>query len=444
MPMTMSFVHITNIIMTIFSVWTMILLVYQIVIGFFGYGKKKNSYEPHDPKLKYLILVPAHNEEKVIGDIIRNLQSMDYPKELYDFYILADNCTDNTAGIAAELGANVLESHKEGPDAPTGKPIALQKALEALPDYADKYDLVMFFDADNLMDTGMLREVNSQFLSMNDNVQVVQCYLGCKNRKGLVALFYYMSYTITNRFFQLAKSRLGLNCVIGGTGFAIRSGYLKQRGGWTSMSLTEDFEMQIQATCEGKQIAWNHNVRIYDEKPTRFKASFRQRVRWAQGHWFVTFRNTKSLFQALFHKTISFSEFVSTFFYMYSLTPFVILFIQLLIGIIELILMLTGAIPMELEIPTFSAWISSNWFSLLLFFYSFFLLFFIAEWQDNQIKTRLIDVPVMLLSLLMNTFVAGFAQVVGLVLHRRQNHWVKTEHNIQQNQQEMLKNLKKL
>ena len=48
---------------------------------------------------------------------------MEYPRELYDFYILADNCTDKTVEVARRMGANVLESHKEGPDAPTGKPV---------------------------------------------------------------------------------------------------------------------------------------------------------------------------------------------------------------------------------------------------------------------------------------------------------------------------------
>lgn len=123
---------------------------------------------------------------------------------------------------------------------------------------------------------------------------------GLQNRKGMVAMFYYMTYTITNRFFQYAKSRLGLNSVIGGTGFAVSAKYLYKRGGWTAMSLTEDFELQIEATCDGKRILWNNNVRIYDEKPTRFYASFRQRTRWAQGHWFVAFKNTGRLFRALF------------------------------------------------------------------------------------------------------------------------------------------------
>ena len=195
------------------------IMVYQIVIGFFGFRKAKKDYKDHDPESRFLVLVPAHNEEKVIGDIIQNLNDMDYPKELYDFYIIADNCTDNTAEVARNLGAKVIETRKESEDAPTGKPIALKKALQAVGDYQDRYDLMMIFDADNLMDTNMFREVNSQYLDKG-KPDFIQCYLGAKNKKGVVAWFYYTGYTLTNRFFDLAKYRLGLNCAIGGTGFA--------------------------------------------------------------------------------------------------------------------------------------------------------------------------------------------------------------------------------
>ena len=164
--------------MTVLSAWLVVLMFWQIAVSFFGFSKHTKNYKDHDPQMRFLVLVPAHNEEAVIGDIIDNLSHMDYPREMYDFYILADNCTDRTAEVARSMGANVLEFFKDGPDAPTGKPIALQKALNALEGYQDKYDLVMFFDADNLADPGMFREVNSQYLDAGDDVVAIQCYLG--------------------------------------------------------------------------------------------------------------------------------------------------------------------------------------------------------------------------------------------------------------------------
>ncbi|MEG1569885.1 MAG: glycosyltransferase family 2 protein, partial [Clostridia bacterium] len=192
-------VDIVEGLMGIMSGWLVIMLGYQLFISFFGFKRNTKDYQDHAPQMRFLVLVPAHNEEAVIADIIDNLDHMEYPRELYDFYILADNCTDKTAEVARGLGAYVLESHKESEDAPTGKPIVLQKALNSLGDYHLKYDLVMFFDADNLVDPNMFAEVNSQYLSANGEADIIQCYLGSKNKKGLVALFYYMTYTITNR-----------------------------------------------------------------------------------------------------------------------------------------------------------------------------------------------------------------------------------------------------
>ena len=75
-------------------------MIYQIVLGLFGFRKETKDYADHDPESRFLVLIPAHNEERVIGDIIRNLEEMDYPRELYDYYVIADNCTDRTAETA--------------------------------------------------------------------------------------------------------------------------------------------------------------------------------------------------------------------------------------------------------------------------------------------------------------------------------------------------------
>ena len=424
------FAAFIEILMGVMSDWLVLMLVWQLVISFFGYKRNTKDYQDHDPQMRFLVLVPAHNEEAVIGDIIDNLSNMEYPREMYDFYILADNCTDHTAEVARSKGANVLEFFKDSPDAPTGKPIALQKALNALEGYQDRYDLVMFFDADNLIDPDMFREVNSQYLDADGKADIIQCYLGAKNRKGMVALFYYMSYTITNRFFQYAKSRMRLNSVIGGTGFAVSAPYLYQRGGWTAMSLTEDFELQIEATCEGRRILWNNNVRVYDEKPTRYRASLRQRTRWAQGHWFVAFKNTGRLFKALFKGTIKPLEFFSTFMYMYSLTPYVLLILQLLFGVMMESFQFFGWIETPPLHATLDSWLTMNWPGILLFFYSFVFLFYMGEWMDNRISVNLKILPELLVSMLINTMVAGWAQVVGLFKHRQQSNWVKTEHSM--------------
>ena len=76
--------------MMVFSSWLMFLMIYQIVLSFVGFKRKTKDYQDHDPEARFLVLVPAHNEEKVIATMIDNLNRMDYPRELYDFVILAE------------------------------------------------------------------------------------------------------------------------------------------------------------------------------------------------------------------------------------------------------------------------------------------------------------------------------------------------------------------
>ena len=395
-------------------------MVYQIVIGFWGFGKAEKDYKDHDPEMRFLVLVPAHNEEKVIGDIIGNLKEMDYPRELYDFYIIADNCTDQTAEKARSLGAKVIETHKESPDAPTGKPIALKKALETI-DYRNNYDLLMVFDADNLIDRNMFREVNSQYLDKG-RPDFIQCYLGAKNKEGAVAWLYYTGYTLSNRFFNLAKQRLGLNGVLGGTGFAMSTSYLAQRGGWTTMTLTEDYEMQVEAILDGRRIVWNHFTRVYDEKPTRLVAAIRQRIRWGQGHWFVTLHNTGKLFRALFSGRISIWEFLSLGTYMYSVAVIVAALLQLLLTVV-LSLGFTGR-------PLFDLSFQGLLLSVLTVGYSYCFLFYYADWKDNGIHFGFRTIPMMIGGFFATAIVSFFNQFFGLIRCRDQQHWVKTEHCI--------------
>lgn len=411
------------------TVWLTISFLFQLFVSFFGFRKKTKDYEEHPPTQRFLVLVPAHNEESVIGDIIENLKHMEYPKELYDFYILADNCSDRTADIARQMGANVLEFHKASEDEPTGKSVVLQKAFNTLKGYQDKYDLVMFFDADNLIDPNMFLEVNSQYMS-HDNVVMIQCYLGCKNNKGPVAQFYYITYTIANRFLQYGRLRLGLNCGIGGTGFAVTTSYLYKRGGWTVMSLTEDTELQFAATLEGKKILWNHHVRVYDEKPTSWKASYRQRVRWAQGHWFVAFKNTKKLFRAIAQKRISKGEFISTLVQMYFPSTYVAALINIILMLVYSVLTWSRTAPVWPVLSSFGLAVFNSIPGIILFVYSLYIQFAWGDRVDNGIRFSVRSIIPIFISFFLNSILAGFAQVVGLFKYKQQNTWVKTEHSL--------------
>jgi len=280
------------------------ILLYTLFLIIVSWRKPTRNYELLPPQKNFLIFVPAHNEEAVIAQIINNLlHEMNYPQELLDVYIIADNCTDNTANIARKYGVKVIE-HFSGVDEPKGKPYGIKYALEQIGDGLNQYATVAIFDADNLISPEFFNEMNSQLLA-DPEIMVSQGYLDAKNvDDSIVSLGYSLSYYNSNRFFCFARNKLGLSPVIGGTGFVMDIRVLKEMG-WTVNSLTEDLELQMQCALNGYRVAWNHFAPIYDEKPTGYHQSVIQRIRWARGHWTVNRRFFLPLIKKVFTEYVN-------------------------------------------------------------------------------------------------------------------------------------------
>ena len=143
---------------------------YYFVIGFCGMWRKKEN-KILTPKKTFAVIVAAHNEKEVIGQLVKNLQALDYPKQLFDIFVIADNCTDNTAEIAKNGGAIVCERTH-----PTkrSKGFALEWMFERLFKLERQYDAVVIFDADNLVHPRFLLEMNNR-LCKGD--KIIQGYL---------------------------------------------------------------------------------------------------------------------------------------------------------------------------------------------------------------------------------------------------------------------------
>mgnify|MGYP000352763330 CR=1 FL=1 len=107
-------------------------------------------------------MVAARNEETVIADLIHSIKVQNYPAELIDIFVIADNCTDNTADVAREAGAIVFPRSN---DKLVGKGYALDYGLKAIwEQYADRdYEAFFVFDADNVLDVNYFREMNATF-----------------------------------------------------------------------------------------------------------------------------------------------------------------------------------------------------------------------------------------------------------------------------------------
>jgi len=268
-----------------FIVYTLIGLltvdgIYQILVGLKGFCQQKEM--PHAQRYRrFAVLVPAHNEEKVIGSLLDSLKNQNYPKNCYRVYASCDNCTDNTAGVAREHGALALERHDSEHN---GKTWNVRWALKQLP--MDEIDALAMFDADNLADKNFLMRMND-YMELHPEAEAVQGVLDVKNPDdNWLTRSYALAYWYTNRFWQLARGLWGLSCTLGGTGLVIRAATL-ERIGWNLESLTEDLEMSTRLILSGSRVHWNDAAIIYDEKPQDMAVSKRQRTRWMQGHYWV-------------------------------------------------------------------------------------------------------------------------------------------------------------
>ena len=218
--------------------------VYYLSITFFGFSYRKEIYAS-DPQNVFAVIIPAHNEAGVISALVENCRELDYPKDMYDIFVVADNCTDNTAQVAAEAGATVWRRFNEQEN---GKGYALEWAFNRLFSLTKAYDAVVVIDADNLATLNYLQIMNQRLLQ---GEKIIQGYLDSKNPDDTwITRSIHVGYVITNRFWQLAKHNLGLSCALGGTGMCIAVDLLRKFG-WGANSLTEDLEFQIKALLNG-------------------------------------------------------------------------------------------------------------------------------------------------------------------------------------------------
>ncbi|MBU5335363.1 glycosyltransferase family 2 protein [Intestinibacter bartlettii] len=421
--------EILFILVGIMSVYCFVIETYSVFLSIFGYKKLEKYYTEFNPEAKFLILVAAHNEEDVIESTLKNLEKIDYPKELFDLYVVNDNSTDSTGVLCDKRGAMHIDTiEKKFPREGVGKSAGLQYALRALgfEKLKEKYDMLLVLDADNHVDSNILREINSQWL-YEGKPEAIQTYLDSKNARSLIATGYATAYNITNRFFQLSKKRIGLNNAIGGTGFAVRMDWLINTGGFCYKSLVEDLEMSIEIFKSGGQVSWNHFTRIYDEKPDTLKISIKQRIRWCQGHWYVAFTNAFELIKGFFKSKCDF-RYIDQLLYLFNMGKSVQLLILITSFMFSEIIVILGIINAPRFNLTFMLldWIiPTNFIRVFLAMYSYIWLPLYANKIDGTHKTNPIKT-------VCGVFVVGvtyiYTQIVGLIKWRNQSTWVKTPH----------------
>ena len=307
-------------------VWTVtIFWLYQIIISLCSLVKLKEKPLKVNKEHRFMAIIPAHTEEAVIGNLIESLKNQNYNKELYDIYVIADNCTDNTARVARELGAIVYERFDETKKT---KGYALDWFLQQKINEDAPYDALCVFDADNIVDKNFIKAMNKKLCQGED---VVQGYRDIKNpTDNWITSGYALFYWTNHRFYHLARYNLGLSPMLNGTGFMVNFNIIKENNGWKTLTLTEDIEFSLQRILKEKRLGWATDAIVYDEQPTGFKQSWSQRSRWTVGHMQCIKEYTGKLFEAAKDKKSMVT--IDGLLYIVGSTPMFILTILLLLS----------------------------------------------------------------------------------------------------------------
>ena len=266
--------EIYNIIGSVLSIMFIYKTAYYIIGLFFT-----RKFKPAKKKHKYAILIAARNEKNVIGNLLDSINKQDYPSDLITTFVVADNCTDNTAEIARKHGAVCYErfdtEHRT-------KGFALEFLLDKIEeDYGRmSFEGYFIFDADNLLNTDYISRMNDAF---DEGCKIITSYRNTKNfDENWISSTYALHWIRSIRANHRARSVLRLATNIQGTGFLFTNEIVKN--GWHYTSLTEDRALTADAVAQGYQITYNDAAMFYDEQPTSLKVALRQRTRWSKGH----------------------------------------------------------------------------------------------------------------------------------------------------------------
>lgn len=306
-----------------------LLFLYQFIYLLVGLFKKTMVFEAKKQH-RYAILISAKNEENVIAHLIHSILNQEYPKELIQVFVVADNCSDQTADVSRGAGATVYERYDSQQ---LGKGYALQYLLRQIDkDYGlDTFEGYLVFDADNLLEKNYIQEINKVF---DNGYRIITSYRNSKNYgSNWISAGTGLWFLREAKFINNARMQLGVSCLVSGTGFLMHRDIVKSNDGWNFFLLTEDVQFSVNSILKGEKIGYCGDAVFYDEQPLRFTDSWNQRLRWTKGFYQVFYEYGSQLLKRFF-TTASFTCYDV----LITLTPgFVFLASVLLIGVITAI-----------------------------------------------------------------------------------------------------------
>lgn len=399
-----------RIINTVLGAIVTVLYAYQFVfipLQWILWGRKKkrlkNMPKPELTGNRYAVLICARNESNVIGDLINSIKEQTYGQDKLTIFVAADNCTDDTAEKCRSMGAVVYERFDKEH---VGKGYAMDLLMRSIKrDYPDAFDGFFVFDADNLLTKNYIEKMDRKAA---EGFDIVTSYRNSKNYgDSWISSGYATMFMRSSRYLNHTRSLLGTSCYVSGTGYMFTKKIADEFDGWPFMMLTEDIEFSAYEILEGKLIGFCHDAEFFDEQPTKFRLSWRQRLRWSKGYLQVLRRYGVKLFKKSLRGSFACYDLNMCIFPAYLVTIFSVL-VNISISVTKVV---SGQSTIPMALLSTGGWL----FGMYLPMFAVALVTILTEWKHIHSKgykkvLAIFTSPIFMLSNVPIAFISLFSK----------------------------------
>lgn len=403
---------------SLFSIWSLLLI--NIILAMGGYIFYFKNFDKEikeiDEYPMISILVPAHNEAKVIGRTVESLLLLNYPKSKMELIVINDNSSDNSKEILENIkdrynNYNFTIINTDSLTGGKGKSNALNIGYTI-----SKGDFIAVYDADNTPDKNALRYL-VQTIVMNDELGAVIGKFRTRNKnKNLLTKFINIETLSFQWMSQAGRWQLFNLCTIPGTNFILRRSIIEEIGGWDSKAIAEDTEISFRIYKLGYKIKLVPQSITWEQEPETVKVWIKQRTRWAKGNIYVLMKYIKNIFKQGRNKIV--------FDIAYFFSVYFLFLTSVIISDILFVLSISKLVEISIAINFFLIWI----LSYLLFIIEVSISLTIEKGEATIENIFIVAIMYFTYSQLW-LFVAikGMIEYLKDIIFKREVKWYKTE-----------------
>ena len=369
----------------------------------------------NDPS--FAIIIPARDESLVISNLLDSIKRQSIKVNPKDIYIIVESREDKTVEIAKSRNINIvyrrdLTKKRKG--------YAIDDAVKKILKAKKHYDMYFIFDADNILDRNFFKEMIKSYKKGYD------IGIGYRNTKNGNSNIYSaassLTFSMINTFSNNYKVKHNLTLTVSGTGFYIKGEILEKLGGYPFNSLTEDYELSLYAVLNNLTSNYNTKAKYFDEQPTSYSVTIKQRTRWVKGYFVSRNKYYLLLKEKLKNKD---DNYPSVYITLVGVKPYILLVVSVILYLANLIYRIISNSIIKIEITS----LLLQFFVIILFIYLVLVIFtgvLLIKEKDNLRLNRKMKVKVLFYNPI---FLASYVKCLYLALRSKDLTWEKIEHS---------------